>query len=235
MIHQLVLRAGHLGTTNRYQLPHGGLLRLKHLHGVKHRLILGVYLGRPVVHGERRPHHLMALLQPHTPLGLNNHNNLHLNQMYPSIRILDNKLHTPLGLSNHNNLHLKQMYPSIQLLDSPSPEDGLVQGTGTKGYVLVDQRRKLIPPCDDPTLKVLQIDDPTHKVLQIANHCCSGPPPGLVVTSSIRIMQIPSTLRTWRGVRSIGVQILMPGLALLPISREWEKQGQMCKVCLLCS
>ena len=127
------------------------------------------------------------------------------------------------------------VHPSIRLLDSPSPQDGLVPGKGTKRYAVVGQRRRLIPPCDDPTHMDLQIADPTHRDHQIANHCCSGPPPGLVVISSTRIMQILSTLRTWRGVRSIGVQTLMPELALLPIFREWEKQGQMSKVCRLCS
>lgn len=195
MTHQQVLRAGHMGTTHPYQLRHGGLLHLKHLHGVNRRLIHGGCLGRPVVHGERRPHHLMALHKRHTPLGRNNHNDLHLNRVYPSIRILD----------------------------SPSPQDGLV--LGTKEYAVVDRRRRLIPPCDDPT----------HKDLQIASYRCSGPPPRLVVTSNIRIMQIPSTLRTWRGVRGIGVQTLMPELVLLRISHEWEKQGQMSKVRQLCS
>ena len=79
MIHQQVLRAGHMGIIHPYQLQHGGLLRLKHLHGVKHRMIHGGHLGRRAVHGERRPPHLTVLHQRHTPLGLNNHNDLHLN------------------------------------------------------------------------------------------------------------------------------------------------------------
>jgi hypothetical protein len=94
MIHQQVLRAGHMEFTHLYQLRHGGLLRIKHkhLHGVKHRVIHGGYLGCPILPGERRPQHLMALRlhQRHTPLGLNNPNDL--NQVHPSIRILDNPL-----------------------------------------------------------------------------------------------------------------------------------------------
>jgi len=89
MIHQQVLRVGHMGITHPYQLRHGHLLRLKHLHGVNHQVIHGVCLGRPVVHGEPRPHHLMALHKRHT-LGRNNHNDLHLNRIYPSIRLWDN-------------------------------------------------------------------------------------------------------------------------------------------------
>ena len=99
MIRQQVLRAGHMEITHLYRLRHGGLLRIKHLHGVKHkrRVIHGGYLGRPVEHGERRPQHLMALHQRHTPLGLNNPNDLNLNRVHPSIRILDNPL-PPDGL-----------------------------------------------------------------------------------------------------------------------------------------
>ena len=41
MIHQQVLRAGHMEFTHPYQLRHGGLLRIKHLHEVKHRVIHG--------------------------------------------------------------------------------------------------------------------------------------------------------------------------------------------------
>ena len=103
MIHQQVLRAGHMEIIHPYQLRHGGLLRLKlllrlkHLHGVNHRVIHGGYLGRPVVHGERRLQHLMALQQHHTPLGLNNPNDLRLNRVYLSIRLSDNPL-PPDGL-----------------------------------------------------------------------------------------------------------------------------------------
>ena len=183
-----------MGIIHPYQLLHGAL-RLKHPHGVKHRVIHGGHLGRQVVHGERRPQHLMALHKHHTPLGLNNHNDLRLNRVHPSIRILDNL----------------------------SPQDGLVLITNK--YAVIDRRRRLIPPCGDLT----------HKDLPIATHCCSGPPHKLVVTSSIRIMQIPTMLRTWRGVRGIGVQTLMPELVLLHISHEWERQGQMSKVSHLCS
>jgi len=92
-IHQQVLRVGRMGITCPYQqLPHGGLLHLKHLRGLKHRMIHWEYLGPPVVHGERRPQHLMAFLQHHTPLGLNNPNNPQLNRVYPSIWLLDNPL-----------------------------------------------------------------------------------------------------------------------------------------------
>lgn len=190
-IHQQVLRAGHMGITHPYPHRHGGLLRLKHLHGVKRQVIHGGRLGRPVVLGERRPQHHMALHRRHTPLGLNSHNDLSLN--------------------------LNRVYPTIPLLDNPLPQDGLVLGTNK--YVVVDRRRRLITPCDDPT----------HKDLQIATRC-NGPPPRLVVTSSIHFMQIPSTLKIWRDVHGIGDQTLMPELVLLRISHEWEKQGQMSKV-----
>ena len=77
---------------------------------------------------EHRPEHLMAYLQPHTPLRLNLHNN--------------------------------EVCTSIQLFNNPSLQDGLV--LGTKGYAVVDQRRRLIPPCDEsPTIELTISKSPT--------------------------------------------------------------------------
>lgn len=92
MTHQQVPRVGHLEITRPHQLRHGGLPHLKRLRGLKHRMNHGGYLGRPVVHGERRPRRLMALHHHNTLLGLNNLNDLHINRVYLSIRLLGNPL-----------------------------------------------------------------------------------------------------------------------------------------------
>lgn len=177
-------KAGRMGITHLHPLRHGGLLYLKHLHGVKHRLVHGGH--RPlVVHGERRPQQsLMVLHKPHSLLGINKPNDPHLN----SITL--------------------QVHPSIRLLDNPLPQGGLALGTRQQ-WVVIERKRSIMVPCDDPT----------RKGPQIASHCCRGlSRTRLVPTSSI--MQNLLTLKTWPGDRGIGVQILMPELALLPISPE---------------
>ena len=126
------------------------------------------------------------------------------------------KRHTHLGL----HLHLSNpipitllVHPLIRALDNRLPEGGLV---------LVTKEQRAVAERGRKVSDILpQYDDPTHKDLQTAAHRCHGLSlKDLVGISSILTIQNPSTLRTWRDDRGIGVQTLMPELALLHISHE---------------
>jgi len=71
MIPQQALTVGHMGITHLHP-PRLGLLHLKRLFGVRHRILHGEY-QRLVVHGVRRPQQdLMVLHKRHTHLGFHN-------------------------------------------------------------------------------------------------------------------------------------------------------------------